>query len=229
MNALTEWKPCRQLKKLRILGRMFGLKPARTTNGAKESIRIAKGATSVDFIEGDKEWLVKAGLPEVKKENVKVVVENGVLTIAGGSKFEKEKKDKKHHRSERTCGNFLRSFTLPEGADGSKLDAEFKDGVLTVHLPKSENTKPLGDEGEQQRSRQIDRLVKKYTTFGSMEDLLNAEGIYRPSLYLPFGERWLRHEVNLVADEYNRRQEARGDPRRAFRLRANADSTPPDL
>jgi hypothetical protein len=161
----------------------------------------------------------------VKKKNVKVVVENGVLTIAGESKFEKEKKDKKHRRS----GNFLRSFTLPEGADGSKLDAEFKDGVPTVHLPKSENTKPLGDEGEKQRSRHIDRLVKKYTTFASMEDLLNAEGIYRPSLYLPSGERWLRDEVNLIADEYNRRQEARGDPRRAFRLGAGANSAPTDL
>jgi len=215
MNALTEWKLCRQLKKLRILGRVFGLKPARTTEGAEESMRIAKWAPSVDLTEEDKGWLVKADLPEVNKENVKVVVENNLLTIAG---------DKKYYRIEHSYGNFPRSITLPDSTDGAKLNADLKNDVLEVNLPKIEKTKPIGDEGgQQQRSRYIDRLVKKYTVFASMEDLLNAEGTYRPSLYLPFGEQWLRHEVNLIADEYNRRQEARGDPRRAFRLRANAE------
>jgi HSP20 family protein len=72
---------------------------------------------------------------------VKVSVENGVLTITGERKFEKEEKDKKYHRIERSYGNFFRSFTLPEGADGAKVSAEFKDGVLKVHLPKSEEAK----------------------------------------------------------------------------------------
>jgi hypothetical protein len=102
---------------------------------------------------------------------------------------------------------------LSDGADDSKLDAEFKDGVLTVHLAKTEKAESLGDDGaKQQRDRYIDRLEKKYTAFESMEDLLNAKGTYRHSLYLPSGERWIRHEVNLIADEYNRRQEARGNP-----------------
>jgi HSP20 family protein len=77
----------------------------------------------------------------VKKEDVKVTVENGVLTITGERKFEKEE-DKKYHRIERSYGNFLRSFTLPDAADSSKVTAEFKDGVLKVHLPKSEKAKP---------------------------------------------------------------------------------------
>ena len=71
-----------------------------------------------------------------------VTVENGVLTIMGERKFEKEEKDKKYHRIERSYGNFLRSFALPDGADGTKVSAEFKDGVLKVHLPKSEKAKP---------------------------------------------------------------------------------------
>jgi len=99
-------------------------------------------ARGPETVENEKEYLVKADLPDVKKENVKVTVENGVLTITGERRFEKEEKDKKYHRIERSYGNFLRSFTLPEGADGAKVNAEFKDGVLKVHLPKSETAKP---------------------------------------------------------------------------------------
>jgi HSP20 family protein len=124
------------------LARIFGLKPARLPNGDKESMTITEWAPSVDISEDAKEWLVKADLPEVKKEDVKVTVENGLLTITGERKFEKEEKDKKYHRIERSYGNFLRSFTLPDAADGSKVNAEFKDGVLKVHLPKSEKAKP---------------------------------------------------------------------------------------
>ena len=65
-----------------------------------------------------------------------------VLTIAGERKFEKEEKGKKYHRVERSYGSFVRSFTLPEDADGTKVSAEYKDGVLRVHLPKSEQAKP---------------------------------------------------------------------------------------
>ena len=80
-------------------------------------------------------------LPEVKKEDVKVTIENGTLTISGERKFEKEDKNKKYHRIERADGSFVRSFALPEGTDGSKVKAEFKDGILKVHLPKTEETK----------------------------------------------------------------------------------------
>ena len=81
-------------------------------------------------------------MPEVKKDDVKVTVENGVLTLTGERKFEKEEKDKRYHRLERANGNFLRSSTLPDAADGSKVSTEFKDGVLKVHLPKSKKAKP---------------------------------------------------------------------------------------
>jgi HSP20 family protein len=124
------------------LARFFGLSPARLTNGEKEAMTVTEWSPAVDITEDDKEWLVKADLPEVKKEDVKVTVENGVLTITGERKLEKEEKNKKYHRIERSYGNFLRSFTLPDAADGSKVNAEFKDGVLKVHLPKGEKAKP---------------------------------------------------------------------------------------
>jgi HSP20 family protein len=143
MNALTRWDPFKEMEETQNrLARIFGLTSARLPNSDKESMTITEWAPSVDISEDDKEWLVKADLPEVKKEDVKVTVENGVLTITGERKFEKEEKDKKYHRIERSYGNFLRSFALPDAADGSKVNAEFKDGVLKVHLPKSEKAKP---------------------------------------------------------------------------------------
>lgn len=143
MNTVTRWDPFKEMDETQNrLARLFGLTAPRTGNGDKEAMTITEWAPSVDIIEDDKEWLVKADLPEVKKEDVKVTVENGVLAITGERKFEKEEKDKKYHRIERSYGNFLRSFTLPDAADSGKVTAEFKDGVLKVHLPKSEKAKP---------------------------------------------------------------------------------------
>ncbi len=96
----------------------------------------------MDITEDDKEYLIKAELPEVKKEDVKLTAHDDVLTITGERKYEKEEKGKKYHRVERAYGSFERSFTLPEDADAGKIAAEFKDGVLKVHLPKSEKARP---------------------------------------------------------------------------------------
>ena len=146
MNALTRWEPFKEVEEMqRQINRLFGLAPLRT-NGGREAMTISEWAPSVDVIEDEKEWLVKADLPEVKKEDVKVTVENGVLTLTGERKFEKEEKEKKYHRIERSYGNFLRSFTLPDTADGSKVNAEFKDGLLKVHIAKTEKAKPKATE-----------------------------------------------------------------------------------
>ena len=99
-------------------------------------------APAVDIIEDDKEFLVKADLPEVKREDLHINVENGMLVIHGERKFEREDKKKRYHRTERSFGSFTRSFSLPEGADSTKIRAEFKDGLLQVHIPKSETAKP---------------------------------------------------------------------------------------
>jgi HSP20 family protein len=78
----------------------------------------------------------------MKKEEVKVTVENGELTVSGERRLEKEEKNKKYHRIERSYGSFVRTFTLPDTVKGDKVNAEFKDGLLTVHLPKDEAAKP---------------------------------------------------------------------------------------
>jgi HSP20 family protein len=96
----------------------------------------------VDISEDEKEYVIKAEVPEMKKEEIKINVQDDVLSISGERKYEKEEKGKKYHRVERAYGSFMRSFTLPEDADGSKVNAEYKDGVLKVHLPKSEKAKP---------------------------------------------------------------------------------------
>jgi HSP20 family protein len=142
MNSIIRWDPFKEMEELQgRLAKLFSLGPPRIGNGAKEMITGTEWAPTVDITEDEKEFLLKADLPEVKKEDVKVTVEEEVLTITGERKVEKEDKGKKYHRLERAYGNFLRSFTLPPGAEGAKVSAEFKDGVLKVHLPKSEKAK----------------------------------------------------------------------------------------
>lgn len=108
----------------------------------EENITCAEWAPLVDIAEDDKEYLIKLELPEVQKDDVKVTVENGTLTIAGERKSEKEEKGRKFHRVERYYGRFERSFTLPDDAATEQVKAEFKDGVLRVHLAKSEKAHP---------------------------------------------------------------------------------------
>jgi len=103
---------------------------------------FADFSPAVDVQETDNEYIVKADLPDVKKEDVKVGIEDGVLTLEGERKQEKEEKNKKFHRVERAYGKFVRRLALPTEVDAQKVAAEFKDGVLNVHLPKAETVKP---------------------------------------------------------------------------------------
>lgn len=96
----------------------------------------------VDISEDDREYLIKAELPEVRKEDVKITAEAGALTIMGERKFENGEQGKKYHRIERTFGTFGRSFSLPNDTNPARVSADFKDGVLTVHLMKDEKAKP---------------------------------------------------------------------------------------
>jgi HSP20 family protein len=116
--------------------------PVRAPNGKQEALTVAEWAPLVDIVEDDKQYLIKAELPEVMKADVKVTVQDDVLTITGERIFEKEANGRKYHRVERAYGRFSRSFTVPEDADGNDVVAEYKDGVLKVHLPKSEKAKP---------------------------------------------------------------------------------------
>ena len=139
--TLVRWDPFRELEDMsERLNRVFSRPSLR--NSGKENLTVADWMPTVDISETDGEYLIKAELPEVKKEDVKVTVENGVLTLQGERRQEKEEKGKKFHRVERLYGSFVRSFSLPESVDESGVKAEYKEGVLNLHLPKSEKVKP---------------------------------------------------------------------------------------
>lgn len=102
---------------------------------------VTEWSPLLDISEDDKEYRIKVELPEVKKEDIRVTAEAGALTIMGERKFEKEETARKYHRVERAFGSFGRSFSLPDDASPAKVHAEFRDGVLTVHLIKDEKVK----------------------------------------------------------------------------------------
>ena len=109
------------------------------TNGGDGS-RVLKPA--VDVSETESSVAISFDLPGMKKDDVSITVEDGVLTVTGEKKFAEETKDKTWHRIERSYGRFHRALTLPVGVDADKAQARFEDGVLTVELPKTEAAKP---------------------------------------------------------------------------------------
>jgi HSP20 family protein len=104
--------------------------------------KVTEWSPAADISETDQEYLVKAELPGVVREDVKVTHDDGVLTIEGERKSLKTEKDEKLHRTERFFGSFTRSFSLPDNADVKNIRAETKDGVLNVHIPKLKVEKP---------------------------------------------------------------------------------------
>lgn len=146
-EPLTRWSPMKELEEMeKRLSSYFGHGPATTNGDKKEAITVAEWSPLVDITEDDKGYAIKAEIPEMKKEDIKLNVHDDVLTITGERKYEKEEKNKKYHRVERAYGSFMRSFSLPEDADGSRISAEYKDGVVKIHLPKSEKTKAKATE-----------------------------------------------------------------------------------
>lgn len=143
--SLVRFDPFRELTDLsERLNHMFGrsMTPRMPGEAGKDALTLVDWAPMVDIAETAEEFHIKAELPEVKKEEVKVSVDNGVLRIEGERKQEKEEKGKKYHRIERSYGSFMRSFTLPENVDDTNVRAEFKEGILHVRLPKTEKAKP---------------------------------------------------------------------------------------
>lgn len=132
--SLIRWEPFREADEFfrSMSPSMLGRWP-RLPGENGESLEWAPVA---DISETDAEYLVRAELPGVKREDVKVTLEAGMLTIQGERKHEKEEKSEKMHRTERFYGSFSRRFTLPENADAAAIRAESKDGVLNVHVPK---------------------------------------------------------------------------------------------
>jgi HSP20 family protein len=103
----------------------------------EENMPLTAWKPLCDIYETDKELVLKMELPEMKKEDVQVTIENNMLTLRGERKFDEKLERENFYRIERHYGEFLRTFTLPTFVDGNKIFAEFKDGLLTVTLPKN--------------------------------------------------------------------------------------------
>jgi len=149
MSNVIRWDPLRSnpFRELEDLGsrftRFFDRLSIGRGNGG-ETMTVADWVPAVDIAEDENEYLIKVEIPEVDKKDVKVTVQEGsMLTMQGERKKEqKDETSRRFHRMERVYGKFVRSFMLPEDADEDKIMAEFKDGMLMVHLPKRERPKP---------------------------------------------------------------------------------------
>jgi len=135
------WNPFRELEKMSDrLNRVVARVPQGSNRN--EAMTMADWTPPVDISETTAEFVIKVEIPEVKKEDVRVTLENGVLTVRGMRRQEVEEKGRKYHRVERSYGSFGRSFSLPDEVNDAQVQADFKDGILTLHLPKSEKAKP---------------------------------------------------------------------------------------
>ena len=135
--AIVRWSPARELAGMEIdrLNRMF----ADLYGDAFGQAWIPP----VDIYETeDHEVVLKAELPDLKREDIQLTFENGVLTVKGERKLEQEVSRESYHRNERHYGTFSRSFTLPNTIDTSRISAAYKEGVLTVRMPQREEAKP---------------------------------------------------------------------------------------
>jgi HSP20 family protein len=140
MNTLSKWNPVNEINEIQnrlssFFGRSLG-------NNGDSRFALADWAPLADVTEDKKEYVIKAELPGVKKEDVKVHVEDGVLTISGERHFEKEEEGKRYHRVERSYGSFERIFTLPNACEAKKIAAKYDNGILTLHIPKNEEAIP---------------------------------------------------------------------------------------
>jgi HSP20 family protein len=138
MNSISRWEPFRGISTLQDqVNRLF----ENSFDGRSES-SIASWAPAVDVHETENELVVTADIPGVNEKDVDVRVENNMLTISGERKTETNVKDDNYLRVERSYGSFSRSFSLPNTVNTEGIAAEYKNGVLSVRLPKREETKP---------------------------------------------------------------------------------------
>ena len=144
--TLVKWNPARELLNVeREFNKLFNTFNSRfgfDESTMNEELENAVWSPLTDISENKDQYILKLDLPGVSKENLKLNFHDGELIISGERKQEKEDKDSKYHRIERTYGKYYRSFTLPQTIQADKINAEFKDGQLTITVPKSEEAKP---------------------------------------------------------------------------------------
>jgi HSP20 family protein len=136
--SLVRWDSFSDLDRLfnRMLPANFARWPQLTSDNGR-----TEWAPSADISETDQEYVIRASLPAVKKEDVNVTVDNGMITIKGERKRQSEDTSEKFHRVESFYGSFERAFSLPENVNEDAIRCESKDGILTVHIPKTEPPK----------------------------------------------------------------------------------------
>ncbi len=134
MNTLSIWNPIHEMDEL------FHNRLASVLGG--EGLQSAAWSPVVDIEESAEAYTIRAELPGLSKEKVKVTVENGVLTLSGGRDLERRVETKTFHRVERSHGTFTRSFTLPDDVDPESVAANFKDGLLEIQITKREEALP---------------------------------------------------------------------------------------
>ncbi|HEY9119600.1 MAG TPA: Hsp20/alpha crystallin family protein [Marinobacter sp.] len=143
MANITRWNPVSEFDDLmNRYNRLFGLSRGSEEREGKDLFSRSDWAPAVDIKETPEAFNIEAELPGMTKDDVKVTVQDGVLSIQGERKHEEETNDKKHHRIERVYGSFLRRFTLPENVDENSIRANFKDGILSLTLTKAEPAEP---------------------------------------------------------------------------------------
>ena len=139
---LVKWYPWREMETFQDrINRLFD-DSFLPTLSLREDMGLKDWNPAVDIYEKDGKIVVKAELPGMEKKDIKVNLEDHVLTLEGERSEEKEEKKDNYYRKERSFGKFHRSFRLPEGIDAEKVDASFKDGVLKVEITKPEEKKP---------------------------------------------------------------------------------------
>ena len=137
---LMRFDPYREIATLQDrLNRAFGSTFGR---GEREDETLAAWAPPVDIAEEKDRILITAELPGFMNDQISIQSENGMLTLSGERRFEKESGDRAYHRVERAYGRFARSFSLPNNVDREKIQARFDDGLLRIELPKREDAKP---------------------------------------------------------------------------------------
>jgi HSP20 family protein len=140
MSSISRWETFRGLTSLQDqVNRLFEDTVSRGRTGDSD---LATWAPAVDIYETDQELVVKADLPAVDEKDIDIRVESNTLTIRGDRKFQRETNEDNYLRIERAYGNFTRSFSLPNTVNTEGIRAEYRNGVLTVHMAKREESKP---------------------------------------------------------------------------------------
>jgi HSP20 family protein len=143
MNNVVRWDPFQELQTWSDrMSRLLGAESRTPARRDDENFAVGSWAPPVDIVEGKDKVELKVELPGFKEDQVNLTVEDGLLTIRGERKFNRESKEENYHRIERSYGSFVRSFTLPNSVEQNRIQATFSDGMLNVDMPKREETKP---------------------------------------------------------------------------------------